>query len=58
MVSFDHSIPNLYLNHLQYPEKEIEIVYKLAQDILTYEKMLVDASNICGEIDRYTIPRS
>ncbi|KAK2827800.1 hypothetical protein FQN49_007330, partial [Arthroderma sp. PD_2] len=32
-------------------EKEIEIVYKLAQDILTYEKMLVSASDICGEID-------
>ncbi|EGE03201.1 DNA mismatch repair protein msh5 [Trichophyton equinum CBS 127.97] len=32
-------------------EKEIEIVYKLAQDILIYEKMLVDASDICGEID-------
>ncbi|EZF33889.1 hypothetical protein H101_02549 [Trichophyton interdigitale H6] len=32
-------------------EKETEIVYKLAQDILIYEKMLVDASDICGEID-------
>ncbi|EFR01530.1 mismatch repair protein 5 [Nannizzia gypsea CBS 118893] len=32
-------------------EKEIEIVYQLAQDILTYEHMLVEASDICGEID-------
>lgn len=57
MVSFDYRIPDLCLYHLQYSEKEIEIVYKLAQDILIYEKMLVEASDICGEIDRYTIPR-
>lgn len=33
-------------------EKEIEIVYELAQNILTYEKVLVEASDVCGEIDR------
>ncbi|KAM5507939.1 hypothetical protein McanMca71_001210 [Microsporum canis] len=32
-------------------EREIEIVYQLAQKILTYEIMLVQASDICGEID-------
>lgn len=41
-------------------EKEIEIVYELAQNILKYEKMLVETSDICGEIDRYSFsePRS
>ena len=33
-------------------EKEIEIVYDLAQRVLRYENVLVDASDICGEIDR------
>ncbi|KLJ07360.1 DNA mismatch repair protein MSH5 [Blastomyces silverae] len=32
-------------------EKEIEIVYEMAQNILQHEKFLVDASDICGEID-------
>ncbi|KAJ5620019.1 hypothetical protein N7510_004003 [Penicillium lagena] len=32
-------------------EKEIEIVYDLAQGVLQYENVLVDASDICGEID-------
>ncbi|CDM30496.1 DNA mismatch repair protein MutS, type 1 [Penicillium roqueforti FM164] len=32
-------------------EKEIEIVYDLAQRVLRYENVLVDASDICGEID-------
>ncbi|KAI1995454.1 hypothetical protein LOZ51_003280 [Ophidiomyces ophidiicola] len=32
-------------------EKEIEIVYDLAQSILGYEPLLVEASDICGEID-------
>ncbi|OQE40807.1 hypothetical protein PENCOP_c005G07611 [Penicillium coprophilum] len=32
-------------------EKEIEIVYDLAQRVLRYENMLVDASDICGDID-------
>ncbi|KAI1937800.1 hypothetical protein LOZ39_005842 [Ophidiomyces ophidiicola] len=32
-------------------EKEIEIVYDLAQRILGYEPLLVEASDICGEID-------
>lgn len=34
-------------------EKEIEIVYDLAQRVLQYENVLVDASDICGEIDRF-----
>ncbi|KAF3030647.1 MutS protein msh5 [Penicillium rubens] len=32
-------------------EKEIEIVYDLAQRVLRYENVLVDASDICGDID-------
>ncbi|KAJ5987399.1 hypothetical protein N7451_011764 [Penicillium sp. IBT 35674x] len=32
-------------------EKEIEIVYNLAQKVLQYENVLVEASDICGEID-------
>ncbi|KAI1920455.1 hypothetical protein LOZ58_002923 [Ophidiomyces ophidiicola] len=32
-------------------EKEIEIVYDLAQRILGYKPLLVEASDICGEID-------
>ncbi|KAJ5553509.1 DNA mismatch repair protein MutS core [Penicillium frequentans] len=32
-------------------EKEIEIVYDLAQKVLQHEKVLVEASDICGEID-------
>jgi DNA mismatch repair protein MSH5 len=34
-------------------EKEIEIVYDMAQRILQYETVLVEASDICGELDRY-----
>ncbi|KAB8218668.1 DNA mismatch repair protein Msh5 [Aspergillus novoparasiticus] len=32
-------------------EKEIEIVYELAQKVLQYEKVLLEASDICGHID-------
>ncbi|KAL4905989.1 hypothetical protein BDW74DRAFT_184936 [Aspergillus multicolor] len=32
-------------------EKEIEIVYDLAQRILQYEKVVIEASDLCGEID-------
>ncbi|KAL4786062.1 muts domain V-domain-containing protein [Aspergillus varians] len=32
-------------------EKEIEIVYDLAQRVLQYERVLIEASDICGEID-------
>ena len=32
---------------------EIEIVYELAQKILTYETILIEASDICGELDRF-----
>lgn len=34
-------------------EREIEIVYNMAQRILQYEDSLVKASDICGELDRY-----
>ncbi|KAF7718142.1 Uncharacterized protein PECH_005592 [Penicillium ucsense] len=33
-------------------EKEIEIVYDMAQRILHYEEDLVKASDVCGELDR------
>ncbi|KAJ5904388.1 DNA mismatch repair protein MutS core [Penicillium tannophilum] len=36
-------------------EKEIEIVYDLAQKVLQYENVLVEASDICGEIDRHML---
>lgn len=36
-------------------EKEIEIVYELAQRVLRYENVLVDASDICGDIDRLVL---
>lgn len=36
-------------------EKEIEIVYDLAQRVLQYENVLVDASDVCGEIDRFVL---
>lgn len=34
-------------------EKEIEIIHELAQEILQYENTLKDASDMCGELDRY-----
>lgn len=37
------------------PEKEIEIVYELAQRVLQFEDVLVEASDICGQIDRYVL---
>ncbi|PGH07736.1 hypothetical protein AJ79_06213 [Helicocarpus griseus UAMH5409] len=36
-------------------EKEIEIVYEMAQNVLQYEKVLVEASDICGEIDSHLL---
>ncbi|EAU38965.1 predicted protein [Aspergillus terreus NIH2624] len=36
-------------------EKEIEIVYDLAQRVLQYEKVLLQASDICGQIDRHIL---
>ncbi|KAL4790251.1 DNA mismatch repair protein Msh5 [Aspergillus venezuelensis] len=32
-------------------EKEIDIVYDLAQRVLQYEKVLMEASEVCGELD-------
>ncbi|KAL3473321.1 muts domain V-domain-containing protein [Aspergillus californicus] len=32
-------------------EKEIEIVYDLAQRVLQYDKVLIEASDVCGEVD-------
>lgn len=34
-------------------EKEIEIVYELAQRVLRFEDALIEASDICGQLDRY-----
>lgn len=33
-------------------DREIEIIYKLGQDILQYEDLLTRASDVCGELDR------
>ncbi|KAL8631563.1 hypothetical protein Q9189_002669 [Teloschistes chrysophthalmus] len=32
-------------------DKEIEIIHKLGQEVLQYEHMLTQVSNICGELD-------
>ncbi|OXV09463.1 hypothetical protein Egran_02772 [Elaphomyces granulatus] len=32
-------------------EREIEIIYELAQRVLQYEAVLVEASDVCGELD-------
>lgn len=34
-------------------EKEIEIVYDLAQRVLRFEDALVESSDVCGQIDTY-----
>lgn len=34
-------------------EKEIEIAYELAQRVLELELFLIEASDICGEVDRF-----
>ncbi|KAJ5682222.1 DNA mismatch repair protein MutS core [Penicillium macrosclerotiorum] len=36
-------------------EKEIEIVYDLAQRILHYENVLVEASDVCGDLDSHIL---
>lgn len=33
-------------------DKEIEIIYKLGQEVLEFENMLTEASEVCGELDR------
>jgi DNA mismatch repair protein MSH5 len=43
----------VFTNFCSISEKEIEIVYDLAQRVLQYDKVLVEASDVCGEIDRY-----
>lgn len=40
------------LTSLLFQEKEIEITYELAQKVLQYEKVLIEASDVCGQIDR------
>lgn len=39
-------------NHYCFSEKEIEIVYDLAQRVLRFEDALVESSDVCGQIDR------
>ncbi|KAL8972895.1 MAG: hypothetical protein Q9183_000284 [Haloplaca sp. 2 TL-2023] len=36
-------------------DKEIEIVHKLGQEVLKFEDFLTKASEICGELDRYSL---
>lgn len=53
VVSREGSFPNRYCaDCVGSLEKEIEIVYDLAQRVLRFEDMLVEASDICGQIDR------
>ena len=33
-------------------DKEIEIIYELAQRVLEFEAVLCEVSDICGEVDR------
>lgn len=33
-------------------DKEIEIIYKLGQEVLEFEEVLIRASELCGELDR------
>jgi DNA mismatch repair protein MSH5 len=35
-------------------DREIEISHELAQFVLEYETLLTTASDICGELDRYS----
>lgn len=46
---------NRELKNCPLTEKEIEIVYDLAQRVLRYKNVLVDASDICGDIDRLVV---
>ncbi|EEP81051.1 predicted protein [Uncinocarpus reesii 1704] len=52
MHEMDEKLGDMYGNIC---EKEIEIVYELAQNILSYEEMLIEASDVCGEIDRHLL---
>lgn len=33
-------------------DREIEITHELAQHVLEYEALLIQASDVCGELDR------
>ncbi|RAL10511.1 MutS family protein MSH5 [Aspergillus homomorphus CBS 101889] len=48
MVELDEKLGDIYGLIC---EKEIEIVYDLAQRLLQYEKNLLEASDICGQLD-------
>ncbi|KAF7180538.1 hypothetical protein CNMCM7691_009829 [Aspergillus felis] len=48
MMEMDQSLGDIYGLIC---EKEIEIVYGLAQKVLQYEDVLVQASDMCGQID-------
>ena len=48
MHELDNHFGDMYANIC---DKEIEITHELAVDVLRYEDMLVNVSNICGELD-------
>lgn len=48
MHEMDHDLGDLYAVICDY---EIEIAYELAQNILADEKLLIEASDLCGELD-------
>lgn len=33
-------------------DKEIEIIYNLAQRVLDYQELITSCSDLCGELDR------
>ena len=48
MHELDDHFGDMYANIC---DKEIEITHELAVDVLRYEDMLINVSNICGELD-------
>lgn len=50
-ISVEHA--KILRTNISWLDKEIEIVYDMAQRILQYENVLVEASDVCGELDRY-----
>ncbi|KAL8652401.1 MAG: hypothetical protein Q9210_002702, partial [Variospora velana] len=52
MRELDETFGDIYAIICALADREIEIIYKLGQDILQYEDLLTKASDVCGELDR------
>lgn len=48
---FGHYIPNSRMCRLSLADLEVEIMHRLARDILKYEQVLATASDLCGHFD-------